>query len=71
MESLQISIIYGLNDAVTGNEPGFNNLSFDQKTFVKDIKDGKLYIGNDTNIMTEIKTDNSNNWAKTFFYGGN
>jgi uncharacterized membrane protein YjjP (DUF1212 family) len=37
----------------------------------KDIESGKLYIGNQTNIMDEIKTDKSNNWAKMFFYGGN
>jgi uncharacterized membrane protein YjjP (DUF1212 family) len=37
----------------------------------KDIESGKLYIGNQTNIMDELKTDKSNNWAKIFFYGGN
>jgi uncharacterized membrane protein YjjP (DUF1212 family) len=37
----------------------------------KDIESGKLYIGNQTNIMDEVKTDKSNNWAKMFFYGGN
>jgi len=36
----------------------------------KDIESGKLYIGNQTNIMDELKTDKSNNWAKMFFYGG-
>jgi uncharacterized membrane protein YjjP (DUF1212 family) len=37
----------------------------------KDIESGKLYIGNFTDRMDEIKTDKSNNWAKMFFYGGN
>jgi len=36
----------------------------------KDIESGKLYIGNLTDVMDEIKTDKSNNWAKMFFYGG-
>ena len=36
----------------------------------KDIESGKLYIGNQTNIMDELKTDKSNNWAKMIFYGG-
>jgi len=38
---------------------------------VKDIESGKLYIGNNTEILDEVKTDKSNNWAKMFFYGGN
>lgn len=39
--------------------------------FVKNVSDGRLYMGNNSNnILSEIKTDNSNNWAKTFFYGG-
>jgi len=37
---------------------------------VKNMSDGKLYIGDNTNVMIEIKTDKSNNWAKMFFYGG-
>lgn len=38
---------------------------------VKDIESGKLYIGNFTDKMDEVKTDKSNNWAKMFFYGSN
>lgn len=37
---------------------------------IKNIVDGKLYIGNGTDIVDEVKTDKSNNWAKMFFYGG-
>jgi hypothetical protein len=49
--------------------PDFENVS--NNILIKNIKDGKLYIGNDTGIVDEVKTDKSNNWAKMFFYGGN
>jgi hypothetical protein len=70
MENALINVIYGLNQTQIGAEPGFN-ISPDDITFIKDLLDGKLYIGNNTSIMDEIKTDKSNNWAKMFFYGGN
>jgi hypothetical protein len=69
MEIPKIYILYGLNQNITGAEPG-NFISPDEITFVKDLLDGKLYIGDGSNVMNEIKTDKSNNWAKTFFYGG-
>jgi hypothetical protein len=69
MENVQISIVYGLNQNLEGTEPGFF-ISPDDITFIKDKLDGKLYIGNDTEILDEVKTDKSNNWAKMFFYGG-
>ena len=71
MENAQISVVFGLNANIPLAAPGFNNLEPDQITFVKDLSDGKLYIGNDTGIVNEVKTDKSNNWAKMFFYGGN
>jgi len=37
---------------------------------VKDLQDGKYYFGNGDSVPTEITTDNSNKWAKIFFYGG-
>lgn len=46
----------------------FENLN--DKTIVKDMSTGRIYIGNYEETLSEIKTDNSNNWAKTFFYGG-
>lgn len=50
------------------------NRSFNEildNIFVKNVSDGRLYMGNSSNnILSEIKTDNSNNWAKKFFYGG-
>jgi uncharacterized membrane protein YjjP (DUF1212 family) len=52
----------------TVNNPDFENVP--DNLIAKDIESGKLYIGNNTNIMDEIKTDKSNNWAKMFFYGG-
>ena len=50
-------------------DPNFEETA--DNMLVKDIESGKLYIGNFTDIMDEIKTDKSNNWAKMFFYGGN
>lgn len=49
-------------------EPNFEQVP--DNLIVKDVVSGKLYVGNLTNIMDEIKTDKSNNWAKMFFYGG-
>lgn len=49
------------------DDPDF--LNADHNIVIKNIKDGKLYIGNTTSIIDEIKTDKSNNWAKIFFYG--
>lgn len=37
---------------------------------LKDVNSGKIYIGDVNLIANEIKTENSHNWAKTFFYGG-
>lgn len=50
-------------------DPNFEETA--DNMLVKDIESGKLYIGNFTDKMDEIKTDKSNNWAKMFFYGGN
>jgi uncharacterized membrane protein YjjP (DUF1212 family) len=50
-------------------DPDFEQVT--DNMLVKDIESGKLYIGNLTDIMDEVKTDKSNNWAKMFFYGGN
>ena len=50
-------------------DPNFEQTA--DNMLVKDIESGKLYIGNFTDIMDEVKTDKSNNWAKMFFYGGN
>jgi uncharacterized membrane protein YjjP (DUF1212 family) len=50
------------------DDPDFNNLA--NNILVKNIASGQLYIGDGSNVMNEIKTDKSNNWAKTFFYGG-
>lgn len=69
MQNVQIDIIYGLGQSLGLSAPG-NVISPDDITLIKDKLDGKLYIGNDTNVMDEIKTDKSNNWAKMFFYGG-
>ncbi|MFO0089877.1 MAG: hypothetical protein ACK518_03665 [bacterium] len=49
-------------------DPTFENV--DRNFIVKDMKSGKIYIGNEGENLSEIKTDNSNNWAKKFFYGG-
>ncbi len=49
-------------------DPDFEQVA--DNMLVKDIQSGKLYIGNLTDVMDEIKTDKSNNWAKMFFYGG-
>ena len=38
---------------------------------IRDLTDGKYYIGDDSAILVEITTDKSNKWAKIFFYGGN
>jgi hypothetical protein len=69
MENVQISIVYGLNQNLERAEPGVF-ISPNDITLIKDKLDGKLYIGNDTDVMDEIKTEKSNNWAKMFFYGG-
>jgi uncharacterized membrane protein YjjP (DUF1212 family) len=50
-------------------DPNFEQVP--DNLIVKDVISGKLYVGNLTDIMDEIKTDKSNNWAKMFFYGGN
>lgn len=39
--------------------------------FVKDFSDQRLFVGDGTEILQEVKTDKSHNWAKIFFYGGN
>lgn len=49
-------------------DPNLPNLQ--DKFIVKDVVSGKIYIGDNSNTPNEIKTDKSNNWAKTFFYGG-
>jgi uncharacterized membrane protein YjjP (DUF1212 family) len=49
-------------------DPDFEQVA--DNMLAKDIQSGKLYIGNLTDVMDEIKTDKSNNWAKMFFYGG-
>ena len=49
-------------------DPDFEQVA--DNMLVKDIQSGKLYIGNLTDVMDEIKTEKSNNWAKMFFYGG-
>ena len=49
-------------------DPNFEQVP--DNLIVKDVISGKLYVGNLTDIMDEIKTDKSNNWAKMFFYGG-
>ena len=53
----------------TGEDPNFNNVS--HNILIKNIVDGRLYMGNGTDEVDEVKTDKSNNWAKTFFYGAN
>jgi uncharacterized membrane protein YjjP (DUF1212 family) len=53
---------------IVGN-PNFEEVP--DNLIVKDMESGKYYIGNQTNIMDEVKTDKSNNWAKIFFYGNN
>jgi hypothetical protein len=40
------------------------------KIMIKDIISGQIYMGDSSGVINEIKTDKSNNWAKTFFYGG-
>lgn len=42
----------------------------EDRFILHDLQDGKYYFGNGDQIPTEITTDNSNKWAKTFFYGG-
>lgn len=42
----------------------------EDRFIVHDLQDGKYYFGNGDQIPTEITTDNSNKWAKIFFYGG-
>ena len=51
----------------TTTDPNFADTT--DNLLIKNIADGRLYIGNGTNIADEIKTDKSNNWAKMFFYG--
>ena len=50
MENAQIDIIYGLGQSLEGAEPGYF-ISPNDITLIKDKLDGKLYIGNDTNVM--------------------
>jgi hypothetical protein len=38
---------------------------------IRDYTDKRLFIGDQTSILEEIKTDKSHNWAKIFLYGGN
>lgn len=38
---------------------------------VRDLIDGKYYIGDDSATLVEVTTDKSNKWAKIFFYGSN
>lgn len=40
------------------------------KIMIKDIISGQIYMGDSSGVINEIKTEKSNNWAKTFFYGG-
>jgi hypothetical protein len=42
----------------------------DDRFIIHDLADGKYYFGNINGVPTEITTDNSNKWAKIFFYGG-
>jgi uncharacterized membrane protein YjjP (DUF1212 family) len=42
----------------------------DDQFIVRDLVDGKYYIGDGSDVLVEITTDNSNKWAKIFFYGG-
>ena len=42
----------------------------EDRFIVHDLQDGKYYFGNGDAPLTEITTDNSNKWAKMFFYGG-
>jgi hypothetical protein len=41
-----------------------------ENIILKDANSGKIYIGDIDIKANEIKTEKSNNWAKTFFYGG-
>jgi hypothetical protein len=41
----------------------------EDKFIIHDLADGKYYFGNGNDVPTEITTDNSNKWAKMFFYG--
>ena len=43
----------------------------EDRFILHDLQDGKYYFGNGNEVPTEITTDNSNKWAKIFFYGGN
>ena len=70
MQNLLIDISYKIGQQDDLMTPHSINLSYDNNIFIKDLSTGKLYIGNGSNIVDEIKTDKSNNWAKTFFYGG-
>jgi hypothetical protein len=40
------------------------------KIMINDIISGQIYMGDSSGVINEIKTEKSNNWAKTFFYGG-
>ena len=42
----------------------------EDRFILHDLQDGKYYFGNGNEVPTEITTDNSNKWAKIFFYGG-
>ena len=42
----------------------------EDRFILHDLQDGKYYFGNNDDIPTEITTDNTNKWAKIFFYGG-
>lgn len=46
----------------------YNNIK--DKYILKDVISKRIYITNLSDEPNEIKTDKSNNWAKTFFYGG-
>lgn len=41
----------------------------DDNIIIRDLNDGKYYIGDGSDILVEITTDKSNKWAKLFFYG--
>ena len=53
----------------TTGTPNFENLP--SNMIVKDIQSGQIYTADGNGEIEEIKTEKSNNWAKTFFYGGN
>lgn len=48
-----------------------SNYNYRENYIVKNIQTGQIFIGNNNELLNELKSDNSNNWAKTFFYGGN